>query len=123
MVIIEEMEFIMNNKEMEEIEFITNNEELEKLEEMEFIMNNEELEEMKFSMNNEEMKEMNSNPCFPETITDSLLQTTLEEITTHAGESSVATRSSKELPNEQRLTIPFLIEGDQQGKTAKGLGL
>ncbi|KAI3997682.1 hypothetical protein MKX01_040655 [Papaver californicum] len=86
-----------------------------------FIMNNEELEEMEFSMNNEEMEEMDSNPCFPETITDSLLQTTLEETTTHVGESSVATRSSKELTNEQRLTIfHFLLKERNKGRLQKG---
>ncbi|KAI3843545.1 hypothetical protein MKX03_012565 [Papaver bracteatum] len=53
-------------------------------------------------MNNEDMDEMDSNPYFPETITNYLLQTTLEETTTHAGESSVPTRNKKELTNEQQ---------------------
>ncbi|KAI3843544.1 hypothetical protein MKX03_012564 [Papaver bracteatum] len=96
---------MMNNEELEEMEFGMNNEELE---EMEFSLNNEELEEMDFSMNNEDMDEMDSNPYFLETITNYLLQTTLEETTTHAGESSVPTRNKKELTNEQRKTAKML---------------
>ncbi|KAI3865056.1 hypothetical protein MKX03_017686 [Papaver bracteatum] len=106
-----EEEYMMNNEELEDMEFSMNNEELE---EMEFSLNNEELAEMEFSMNNEEMDEMDSNPCFPETITNSILQTTLEETTIHAGESSVPTRNKKELTNEQRLTIfHFLLKETQ----------
>ncbi|KAI3873835.1 hypothetical protein MKW92_052199 [Papaver armeniacum] len=84
-------------------------------------MNNEEMEEMEFNMNNEEMEEMDSNSCFPETVTDSLLQTTLEETTTLAGESSTVTRNKKELTNEQRLTIyHFLLKDSNKGRLQKG---
>ncbi|KAI3831806.1 hypothetical protein MKX03_034267 [Papaver bracteatum] len=114
---LEEIEFITNNKELEEKEYMMNNEEME---EMEFSINNEELEEMEFSMNNEKM---DSNPCFPETITNSLLQTTLKE-TTHAGESSVPTRNKKELTNEQRLTIfHFLLKENNKGRLQKDSNL
>ncbi|KAI3837126.1 hypothetical protein MKX03_004955 [Papaver bracteatum] len=88
---------------------------------MELSLNNEEMEEMEFSMNNEEMDEMDSNPCFPETITNSLLQTTLEETTIYAGESSVPTRNKKELTNEQHLTVfHFLLKESNKGRLQKG---
>ncbi|KAI3900588.1 hypothetical protein MKW92_043280 [Papaver armeniacum] len=87
---------MMNDEEMEEMEFSMNNEELE---EMEFSMNKEKMEEMEFSMNNEEMEETDSNPCFPETITK-----TLEE-TTHARESGVPTRNKKISQMNNRVTM------------------
>ncbi|KAI3879732.1 hypothetical protein MKX03_017430 [Papaver bracteatum] len=82
---------------------------------MELSMNNEDMEEMEFRMNNEEMEEMDSNPYFPETITE-----TLEE-TTHAGESGVPTRNKKNLTNEQRLSIfHFLLKDSNKGRVQKG---
>ncbi|KAI3921350.1 hypothetical protein MKW92_016849 [Papaver armeniacum] len=91
------------------------------MEEMEFNMNNEEMEEMEFNMNNEDMEEMDSNSCFPETVTDSLLETTLEETTTLARESSTVTRNKKELTTEQRLTIyHFLLKDSNKGRLQKG---
>ncbi|KAI3878272.1 hypothetical protein MKW92_038108 [Papaver armeniacum] len=106
-----EEEYMMNNEEMEEMEFSMNNEELE---EMEFNINNEEMEEMDFRMNNKEMEKTDSNHCFPETITE-----TLEE-TTHARESGVPTKNKKNLTNEQRLSIfHFLLKESNKGRVQK----
>ncbi|KAI3835876.1 hypothetical protein MKW92_053304 [Papaver armeniacum] len=64
---------------------------------------------------------MDANSCFPETVTDSFLQTTLEETTTLAGELTTVTRNKKELTNEQQLTIyHFLLKDSNKGRLQKG---
>ncbi|KAI3973393.1 hypothetical protein MKW92_006573 [Papaver armeniacum] len=73
----------------------------------------EELEETEFVMD--------STPCSPETISDSLLPMTPEETTTRAEDTSFSTRNKKNLTNEQRLAIyHFLLKESNKGRLQKG---
>ncbi|KAI3973392.1 hypothetical protein MKW92_006572 [Papaver armeniacum] len=74
----------------------------------------EELEETEFVMD--------STPCSPETISDSLLPMTPEETTTRAEDTSFSTRNKKDLTNEQRLAIYnfLLLKESNKGKLQRG---